>query len=43
MANENPFNISPPKKNIENKANNVVIDVINVLDNVSFIEIFVNS
>ena len=31
------------KKNIENKASKVVIDVIIVLDNVSLIEIFVNS
>ena len=40
---EKPFKISPPKKNIDNSANNVVIDVIKVLDNVSLIEIFVNS
>ena len=32
-----------PKKKIDNNANNVVIDVINVLDKVSLIEIFVNS
>ena len=31
------------KKNIENKANRVVTDVIKVLDKVSLIEIFVNS
>jgi hypothetical protein len=43
IARENPLRISPPKKNIANNANNVVIEVINVLDNVSLIEMFVNS
>ena len=43
MAKEKPFKISPPNKNIDNKANNVVTDVINVLDSVSFIEMFVSS
>ena len=43
MAKEKPFKISPPKKNIDNKANNVVTYVINVLDSVSFIEMFVSS
>ena len=43
IASENPFKISPPKKYIASKASNVVADVIIVLDNVSFIEIFVNS
>ena len=43
IANEKPFRISPPKKKIDSSANNVVIEVIRVLDNVSFIEIFVNS
>ena len=43
IAKEKPFKISPPKKNIENKASNVVTDVIKVLDNVSLMEIFVNS
>ena len=43
IANEKPFKISPPKKNIDNKANKVVTDVIKVLDKVSFIEIFVKS
>ena len=31
------------QKKIDSKANKVVMDVINVLDNVSLIEIFVNS
>ena len=43
IARENPLKISPPKKNIDNNANKVVIEVIKVLDKVSFIEIFVNS
>ena len=43
MAKEKPFSISPPKKNIDSKANKVVIDVIKVLDNVSLIEILVKS
>ena len=43
MAKENPFKISPPNKNIENKANKVVTDVIIVLDKVSLMEIFVRS
>ena len=38
-----PFKTSPPKKNIDSKANNVVIEVITVLDKVSLIEIFVKS
>ena len=42
-ANEKPFKISLPKKNIDNNANKVVIEVIKVLDKVSFIEIFVKS
>ena len=37
------INISPPKKNIDNKANKVVTDVIIVLDKVSLIEILVRS
>ena len=37
MAKEKPFNIAPPKIYIENNANNVVTEVINVLDNVWFI------
>ena len=43
MAKEKPFKISPPKKNIDKRANRVVIDVINVLESVSLIEMFVNS
>ena len=43
IANEKPFKISPPKKNIDNKANKVVIEVIRVLDKVSFIDVLVNS
>ena len=43
MANENPFNISPPKIKIDNNAKSVVTEVIIVLDNVSLIEIFVSS
>ena len=39
MAKEKPFKISPPKINIENKANSVVSDVITVLDKVSFTDI----
>ena len=35
MAKEKPFNISPPSMKIENKANNVVTEVIKVLDKVS--------
>ena len=35
IAKEKPFNIAPPNIYIENKANNVVIDVIKVLDKVS--------
>ena len=35
--------ISWPKKNIDSKANKVVIDVIKVLDNVSLMEILVKS
>ena len=34
---------SPPKKKIDNNASKVVIEVIKVLDKVSFIEIFVSS
>ena len=40
IAKEKPFNIGPPKMNIDNSANKVVADVINVLDNVSFVEMF---
>ncbi len=40
MANEKPFKISPPKTKIDPSANKVVTDVIIVLDNVSFIEVF---
>ena len=40
IAKANPLKISPPKMKIENKANNVVTDVMIVLDKVSFIEIF---
>ena len=43
IAKENPLRISPPKINIANNANNVVIDVIKVLDKVSFIERLVKS
>ena len=43
IAKENPFRISPPNKNIEIKANNVVIEVIKVLDKVSLIDKFVKS
>ena len=38
IAKEKPFKISPPRINIENKANKVVTEVIRVLDKVSFIE-----
>jgi len=38
-ANENPFRTSPPNKKIAIKAKRVVIDVINVLERVAFIEI----
>ena len=40
IAKEKPFRISP-KKNIDNNANRVVIEIHKVLDNVSLIEIFV--
>ena len=43
VTSEKPLRISPPNKYIDNKASNVVTEVIIVLDNVSFIEIFVNS
>ena len=43
MANANPLRISPPRIKIENRANNVVIEVIIVLDKVSFIETLVKS
>ena len=43
IAKEKPFNISPPNKYIDDKANSVVTEVIIVLDKVSLIEIFVNS
>ena len=43
MASEKPFNISPPNKNIESKANNVVEEVIIVRDKVSFIDKLVRS
>ena len=39
MAKEKPFKISPPNKNIDKRANNVVIDVINVLESVSLIDL----
>ena len=39
MANEKPFNIDPPKMNIEKSANNVVTDVIKVLERDSLTEI----
>ena len=38
IAKENPFNIAPPKMYIENKASNVVTEVIKVLDNVWLVE-----
>ena len=38
IAKEKPLKISPPKINIENKANNVVTEVISVLDRVSFVD-----
>ena len=41
MAKEKPLNISPPRKNIDNKANKVVTDVKIVLDKVSLIDWFV--
>ena len=40
MAKEKPLSISPPNIKIENKANNVVTDVIKVLDKVSFTDRF---
>ena len=43
MAKENPLNISPPKINIENNANKVVIDVIIVRAKVSLIDKFAIS
>ena len=43
IANEKPFNIAPPNKNIDKRASKVVTDVIIVLDKVSLIEIFDNS
>ena len=39
IAKENPSRIAPPNIYIENKANNVVTDVIIVLDKVSLVEI----
>ena len=38
MAKDNPLKISPPKIKIENRANNVVTDVIRVRDKVSLID-----
>ena len=43
IAKENPLKISPPKINIENKANNVVTEVIMVLASVSLIDKFAIS
>ena len=43
IAKENPLKISPPKINIENKANNVVTEVIIVLASVSLIDKFAIS
>ena len=43
IKNHKCFFVGGVKKNIDNKANKVVIEVIKVLDNVSLIEIFVNS
>lgn len=40
---ENPFIISPPKKNSTKTANNVVIEVIIVLDKVSETDSFITS
>ena len=40
IANENPFNISPPKIYIANSASKVVVDVMSVLDNVWLVERF---
>ena len=40
MAKEKPLSISPPSIKIENKANNVVTDVIKVLESVSLTERF---
>ena len=42
-ANENPLKISPPRKKIDSKANNVVKEVKIVLDKVSFIDLFERS
>ena len=42
-ANEKPLKISPPKKYIAVRANNVVIEVFNVLGNVSLTERLIRS
>ena len=38
IAKENPLNISPPRKNIDNNASNVVTEVKIVRDKVSFMD-----
>ena len=43
IANENPLKISPPKINIENNANKVVIEVIIVRAKVSLMDKFAIS
>ena len=43
IAKENPLRISPPNINIENKASNVVTEVIIVLASVSLIDRFAMS
>ena len=43
IANEKPFNISPPKIKIESNASIVVAEVIIVLERVSLMDKFVNS
>ena len=43
IAKENPLKISPPKINIDNKANKVVAEVIIVLASVSLIDKFAIS
>ena len=40
IAKEKPLSISPPRINIEIKASKVVVEVIIVLDKVSFIDKF---
>ena len=39
IANEKPFSMAPPKIYMEPKASKVVMDVIKVLDKVSFVEV----